>query len=96
MNWTWDPNKNESNKLKHRISFEFAERVFEDPLYFTDNDPYPYEERYQAIGVVEGNLILVVHTLTSGEAETDSETGRIISARKPTPHERAAYEKSRD
>ncbi len=96
MNWTWDPNKNDANKLKHIISFEFAERVFDDPLYCTDNDPYPYEERYQTIGVVEGNLILVVHTLTTGEAETDSETGRIISARKPTRFERAAYEEWRD
>lgn len=96
MNWTWDPNKNESNMLKHRISFEFAERVFDDPLYLTNHDPYLYEERYQTIGVVEGNLILVVHTLTTGEVETDSGTGRIISARKPTPHERATYEESRD
>ena len=96
MNWTWDPNKNDANKQKHRISFEFAERVFEDPPYLTERDPYPYEERFQTIGSVEGVLILVVHTLVAEEAETDSENGRIISARKPTRHERAAYEESRD
>ena len=96
MNWAWDPNKNEDNRYKHGISFEFASRVFDDPLHLTDLDPYLYEERFQTIGTIEGVLILVVHTLTAEEAETDSEIGRIISARKPTPHERAVYEESRD
>ena len=96
MDWAWDPNKNEDNRHKHGISFEFASRVFDDPLHLTDLDPYLYEERFQTIGTVEGILILVVHTLTDEEVEADSETGRIISARKPTPHERAAYEESRD
>ena len=89
MIWTWDPNKNEDNKRKHRISFETAQHVFDDPLYITYNDPYLYEERFRTIGMVAGTLILVIHTLT------DSETGRIISARKPTRHEREAYEESK-
>ncbi len=46
MRWTWDPNKNEANKRKHGISFETAERVFGDPLYKTEANPYPYEERF--------------------------------------------------
>ena len=96
MNWAWDPNKNKGNRHKHGISFEFASRVFDDPLHLTDLDRYPYEERLQTMGTVEGTLILVVHTLAAEEAETDSEIGRIISARKPTPYERAAYEESRD
>ena len=94
MSWTWDPNKNDANKRKHRISFDTAQHVFNDPLYVTYNDPYPYEQRFRTIGLVEGTLILVVHTLTKYESETDSETGRIISARKPTRDEREAYEES--
>ncbi len=89
---TWDPDKNDANKRKHKISFEIAERVFDDPLYITHNDPYPYEERFRTIGMVEGRLILVVHTWSEHENETGAETGRIISARKPTSHERQAYE----
>ena len=88
MSWAWDENKNDANKRKHQISFEDAQRVFDDPLYSTEKDPYPHEERYRTIGMVEGRLVLVVHTLTDGDAET----GRIISARKTTRSERQAYE----
>lgn len=94
MSWTWDPNKNEDNKRKHRISFETAQHVFDDPLYITYNDPYPDEERFRTVGMVEGTLILVVHTLTDKETEIDAELGRIISARKPTRYEREIYEES--
>ena len=94
MSWTWDQNKKDANKQKHKISFEVAECVFDDPLRITYNDPYPYEDRFQTIGMVEGTLILVVHTLTNPEITTDAETGRIISARKPTRHDRKAYEES--
>ena len=91
MSWTWDPNKNDANKRKHKISFEVAQYVFDDPVYSTYDDPYPYEERFRTTGMVEGTLILVVHTLTDG----DNETGRIISARNPTRRERIAYEESK-
>lgn len=90
MSWTWDPNKNDANKRKHGISFEVAQYVFDDPVYSTYDDPHPYEERFRTIGMVEGILILVVHTLTDG----DPEAGRIISARKPTRYERHTYEES--
>ncbi len=90
MSWTWDEDKNDANKQKHGISFEVAQYVFDDSMLSTDNDPYPDEERFRTIGMVEGILILVVHTLTDG----DDETGRIISARKPTRHERQTYEES--
>ena len=96
MSWTWDPNKNDDNKRKHRISFEDAQRVFDDPLYSREEDPYLYEERFQTTGMVEGRLVLVVHTLTEHESGTDAETGRIISARKATRSERQAYEERRD
>ena len=94
MHWTWDENKNDANRRNHRISFETAQLVFQDPLSFIDNDPYQYEERFRTIGMVEGTLILVVHTLTNEDVDTGAESGRIISARKPTPHEKRAYEES--
>ena len=95
MIWTWDPNKNDANKRKHKISFEDAQRVFDDPLHSTEEEPYLYEERFQTIGTVEERLVLVVHTRTEYESETGTETGRIISARKPTRHERQSYEEPR-
>ncbi|MEZ0328698.1 MAG: BrnT family toxin [Dissulfuribacterales bacterium] len=34
-NFEWDQNKAESNKRKHRVSFEDAATVFLDPLAIT-------------------------------------------------------------
>ena len=92
MRWTWDPDKNEANMRKHGFSFEEAEFVFADPLFITEADPYLYEERFRTTGMVNGVIIFVVHTLTNISDSPDVETGRIISARKATRHERLAYE----
>ena len=35
----WDERKAETNRVKHGISFEEAESVFEDPLARIDPDP---------------------------------------------------------
>ena len=95
MRWTWDPNKNEINKRKHRISFERAERVFSDPLSTTDLDSSAYETRFQTIGMVDGHIIFVVHTMVNLGEGGDALSGRIISARKANRQERRAYEESR-
>jgi uncharacterized protein len=87
MKWTWDPVKAEANRRKHGVSFELAQRVFDDPLALSRPDPEPEEERWQTVGLIEGVIVFVIHT-----APDDEETGRIISARKATAHERKAYE----
>ena len=92
MRWTWDENKNASNRIKHGIGFETAQLVFQDSVHIIVFDRYQGEERFHTIGMVEGRHILVVHTLSQDEA--GDEGGRIISARKPTPHERRAYEEA--
>ena len=94
MRWTWDEDKNAANKAKHGIGFETAQLIFQDSLSITNFDRYEGEERFHTIGLVEGRLILVVHTLS--QDETEPEDGRIISARKPLPHERRAYEEATD
>ena len=58
----------------------------------TEINSYPYEERFQTIGMVNYDAILVIHTLNESPFTTDAEAGRIISARKATPQERKAYE----
>ncbi|MDE2474587.1 MAG: BrnT family toxin [Alphaproteobacteria bacterium] len=90
MRWTWDASKNRINRRRHGISFETAQRVFEDPLHLSVINPFPDEERWQTVGVVGGVTLLVIHT--SPREENDDTTGRIISARKATRNERKAYE----
>lgn len=87
MIWEWDQEKNRENLRKHGLEFETAILVFDDPLAATDDDPYLYEQRWRTIGMIEGLLVLVVHTWPD-----DPDPGRIISARRATPHERRSYE----
>lgn len=88
MTWTWDDEKNRANKWVHRLTFETAQLVFDDPLALSRRDPYPHEHRWQTMGTIGGVIVFVVHTWP----ETDEGVGRIISARKATTHERQAYE----
>ena len=88
MEWTWDPEKNHENQRKHRISFETALLVFDDPDLVSEEDLFPHEQRWRAIGRIDPNIVLVVHTLPYEAGEP----GCIISARRATPHERRRYE----
>jgi hypothetical protein len=86
MPWTWSAAKDRENKRKHGLGFDTARFVFDDPHALSRPDPFPHEERWQTIGVIGRVTVLVVHTWP------DEESGRIISARKATAHERRAYE----
>jgi uncharacterized protein len=86
--WMWDANKNRSNKLKHGLSFSTAQLVFDDPLALSRLDPHADEERWQTIGLIAPDTIIVIHTLP----EHEGEVGRIISARMATTRERKLYE----
>jgi hypothetical protein len=62
--YEWDPAKAEANLCKHKISFETATKVFDDPnfLLIEDRTDETGEARWHAIGTVEGvALLLVVH-----------------------------------
>ncbi len=88
MKVQWDKNKAIVNLHKHKVSFEEAESIFDDPLALTlSDDAHSLDEkRFITLGESEiGRLILVCHTI--GE-----ENVRIISARKPTRGERENYE----
>jgi uncharacterized DUF497 family protein len=88
VRWTWNLAKNRDNKRKRGLSFETAQLIFDDPHALTRPDPFPHEDRWQTMGVVGQVTLLVVHTWP----ESETEGGRIISARKATAHERRAYE----
>ena len=88
MNIEWDEKKNQSNILKHGISFEHAARVFTDPLRKEDYDTWHShsgEDRIISIGIAENRLLFVSFT------EPVPETIRIISARKANKYERRYY-----
>ncbi|MGE4048552.1 MAG: BrnT family toxin [Acetobacteraceae bacterium] len=92
MRWTWDDEKNRTNKRDHGLSFETATLVFEDELAASRPDPHPDGDRWQTVGLVGTVCLFVVHTWPEPDPETGEEIGRIISARKATTHERRAYE----
>ncbi len=73
------------------MSFETAGLVFTDPFARMRQDRVVNgEPRWQAIGRVAEELVLVVaHTVRS---EDDNEVIRIISARKALKQERKRYE----
>jgi uncharacterized DUF497 family protein len=92
LRWTWSEEKNRVNTIIHGISFETAQLVFADPLALSRYDPHPDGDRWQTVGLIGFVTVFVVHTQPESEAGANEETGRIISARKATNHERRAYE----
>jgi uncharacterized DUF497 family protein len=91
MVFEWDEGKNRRNRAKHRVSFEAASLVFEDPHAVSVPDRVEEgEERWKTVGMATGVvLLLVAHTYRE---EGGEEYVRIISARKATPQERKIYE----
>ena len=85
MKFEWDEDKNIINKEKHKISFETAAYVFDDPYYIEmfDFEHSIDEDRYIAIGKV-GEVLFVVFT-------ERKDTIRLISARLATNAERSLY-----
>ena len=85
MEFEWDPNKAASNWRKHKIDFETAVNVFDDPFRReyeeTDDDD---EMRYKVTGMVDGRLLVVAYAMRG-------EVYRIISARLADRHERRDY-----
>jgi hypothetical protein len=95
LRFEWDPQKAASNFRKHGISFEIATHVFDDPFVLSSIERIEHgEERWQAIGNVDGFvLVLVVHTVCEeSEHDISIETIRIISAREADKKERKRYE----
>ena len=94
MRLTWDEDKNRRNLAKHRISFETARLVFEDPFHVSRLERVVEgEERWQTMGLIGSVVVvLVAHTYREEEDET---VIRIISALNATSHERRYYEQNR-
>ena len=92
MRWARDDSKSFTNRTKHGLDFKTAQLVFDDPLAASRQEPHPNEERWQTIGTIGNVIVIVAHTWPRTDQDTGEATGRIISARKATPHERRLYE----
>ena len=86
----WDPNKAETNRRKHGVTFEEAQSVFYDEFarLIPDPDSSIGEERFIIMGLSEQYNTLVVCHCYRGQDEHI----RIISARKAEKRERKQYE----
>ena len=93
MRFEWDEAKNRGNRTKHRISFETAKLVFEDPDRVSVQDRFVEgEDRWQTLGMIGGTVVLLVAHLWWDE--DGEEVIRIISARKASSRERRIYEEA--
>jgi uncharacterized DUF497 family protein len=93
----WDENKARENLKKHKVSFEEAKTVFNDPLLITfpDEEHSENEKRYISIGTsATSKILLVIHT--EREASEETLIIRIISCRQATASERRTYEEGED
>ncbi len=88
MRFEWDPDKNELNIEKHKVSFEDAAEIWDDPDLLVLHARKVGEKRLMAIGRTYAMLLSVVHT------ERGEDTVRIISARRATERERKSYERN--
>ena len=86
MRFQWDQVKARENRRKHRIDFADAVSIFEDERALTMEDEDGDEERFVTMGVdLLGRVLVVVFTWRGDDI-------RLISARKATGREKAAYE----
>ena len=87
----WDANKGAANLAKHGVSFDEAATVFADAqgLDGPDRGHSTHEARFLRLGESAlQNILMVAYTV---RRSSDGETIRIISARRASRKERAAY-----
>ena len=88
----WDPRKAEVNAAKHGVSFDEAVTVFLDGNALDGPDALHSldERRFLRLGrSADRRVLMVSYTL---RRTGDAETIRIISARRASRRERAAYD----
>jgi uncharacterized DUF497 family protein len=91
VSFEWDYDKAKANLKKHKVSFDEASTVFDDPLaaIFSDDEHSDQEIRELIVGQSNLNRLLLVSFTERGRNRV-----RIISARLATKSERRAYEEN--
>jgi uncharacterized protein len=91
LNFEWNEEKSIANFKKHRIYFEEAKTIFNDPLSITiqDTEHSIGENRFLDIGCsIRGQILVTVYSERNNNI-------RIISCRKATKKEIKDYEKDK-
>jgi uncharacterized DUF497 family protein len=91
----WNNEKAQSNKRKHRVGFDEAKTIFNDPWLVSFPDEYHFEDEQRLISIgasTQNRIILAVHTEILESKDTI--VIRIISARKASASERRVYEEN--
>ena len=94
LSFEWDKGNEQKNWLKHKVTGEEAEEVFEDEkrLILEDTKHSEKETRFILFGKTEkGRMLFIIYTLRN-----ENTTVRIISARDADRKEVALYEKAID
>ena len=87
MEFEWDPGKRAENLLKHGVDFKYARTVFENIVHSYEDSRKNYgESRITSIGLLNGRLMVIIHTRRGSNY-------RIISMRKANERERQRYQK---
>lgn len=86
MKIEFDNAKDEINRQKHGLSLAFGARIFDDPdlLILPTIRDEDDEERYKAVGSVEGKLYTAVHVWRDDAV-------RFLSVRRSNKSEEEAY-----
>jgi hypothetical protein len=88
LSFEWDEIKALENLKNHKISFEEAKTVFNDPLLLTFPDMEHSDDEHRSISIGMSShtrILLVVYTDRRSKV-------RIISSRKATAKEKKHYE----
>ena len=85
MNFEYDINKSNSNKIKHGIDFEEAKELWQDDRMVEILTPFEDEKRYINIGKIKNKFYSVITTIRGDKI-------RIISARRSRTKEIEIYE----
>ena len=87
MDIEFDADKDEINRFKHRLPLAFGSRVFDDPLLIITPTIRigDEEDRFKAIGIVDGKCYTAVHVWRGDMA-------RMISVRRSNASERRDYD----
>lgn len=90
IEFEWDEQKRLSNLEKHGIDFIAACQIFDGYTVDFEDNRYDYgEDRFIAIGEINGQILTVVYTYPDDINQGDMI--RLISARRASKNERSIY-----
>ena len=85
MKFTWDERKRKRTLAERGLDFADAKKVFEGAVFTFEDDRFDYgERRLVTLGLLDADVVIIVHT------ETEKEI-RVISMRKGDKDEQETY-----